>query len=158
MTWQKAASLSELSDKKRLLFKHKSKQIVLLELGSEIYAIDNRCPHRGHALMEGPIDSNRSLTCPWHRWKFDLKRGTCLTEGDDVRVYPVQIRNNEVWVDLSNPPLEHIQKNILESFKIAFGQNKLGRMTRDLIKLYYHRLDPLLAVQHAVEWACPRLL
>jgi hypothetical protein len=42
------------------------------------------------------------LTCHWHHARFDLASGgTFDLWADDVRAFPVEIRDGEVWVDLS---------------------------------------------------------
>jgi len=40
----------------------------------EIFALVNRCPHRGGPLSEG-IVSGTSVTCPLHNWVIDLASG-----------------------------------------------------------------------------------
>ncbi len=40
----------------------------------EVFALDNRCPHKGGPLSEG-IVHGRHVTCPLHNWVIDLKSG-----------------------------------------------------------------------------------
>jgi nitrite reductase (NADH) small subunit len=40
----------------------------------EIYALIDRCPHRGGPLSEG-IVSGRSVACPLHNWVIELDSG-----------------------------------------------------------------------------------
>jgi nitrite reductase (NADH) small subunit len=40
----------------------------------EIFALIDRCPHRGGPLSEG-IVSGKSVTCPLHNWVIDLATG-----------------------------------------------------------------------------------
>ena len=43
-----------------------------------------------------------SLTCHWHHARFDLESGGTFDQfADEARVFPVEIRDGEVWVDLS---------------------------------------------------------
>ncbi|GGE44476.1 tRNA-(guanine-N1)-methyltransferase [Agaricicola taiwanensis] len=49
-------------------------------VADEIYAIDNRCPHRGGPLSEGIVHGG-FVTCPLHNWVIDLKTG--LAQGAD---------------------------------------------------------------------------
>ena len=46
------------------------------------------------------------LTCNWHNWKFDLATGEALVGRDPVRTYPVELRDGEIFVDLTDPPAE----------------------------------------------------
>jgi nitrite reductase/ring-hydroxylating ferredoxin subunit len=75
-----------------------SEQIVLFKTEKGIFATENRCPHAGAFLHEGRV-KNKTLTCIWHGWKFDLENGKCLNEEwADLKTYPVEIENNEIFV------------------------------------------------------------
>lgn len=68
-----------------------------------VFAVDNRCPHMGFPLDRGTVHDG-ILTCHWHHARFDLASGgTFDLWADDTRVFPVEIRDDEVWVDLSPP-------------------------------------------------------
>jgi nitrite reductase/ring-hydroxylating ferredoxin subunit/uncharacterized membrane protein len=50
--------------------------VLLYRDGSDIYAIADKCSHRGGPLHEGEIDpSAHTVTCPWHGSRFKLKSG-----------------------------------------------------------------------------------
>jgi nitrite reductase/ring-hydroxylating ferredoxin subunit len=75
--------------------------LALIAHGDQIYAVDNRCPHMGFPLHRGTV-KDRILTCHWHHARFDLASGGTFDPwADDVRAFPVQIRDGEVWVDLT---------------------------------------------------------
>ncbi len=38
----------------------------------EVRAFQNACRHRGHALIDGPCEGLRRLTCPYHAWSYGL--------------------------------------------------------------------------------------
>ena len=79
----------------------KEHMLALFSRGEHIYAVDNRCPHLGFPLNRGTVKEG-ILTCHWHHARFDLASGGTFDQwADDVPVFPVQIRNGEVWVDLS---------------------------------------------------------
>lgn len=42
-----------------------------------IFAVHNRCPHKGGPLSEG-IVSGRMVACPLHNWVIDLSSGQAL--------------------------------------------------------------------------------
>jgi nitrite reductase (NADH) small subunit len=57
----------------------------------EVFALDNRCPHRGGPLAEG-IVHGRSVTCPLHNWVISLETGEA--QGADegaVRRHPLRV-------------------------------------------------------------------
>lgn len=43
----------------------------------EIFALINKCPHKGGPLSEG-IVSGRKVACPLHNWVIDLNSGTAV--------------------------------------------------------------------------------
>ena len=65
-----------------------------------VHAVDNRCPHMGFPLHRGSVRDG-ILTCHWHHARFDLKSGGTFDQfADEARIFPVEIRDSEVWVDL----------------------------------------------------------
>ena len=78
MSWTVAMPIDELRQKGPSLLRQGKKQIAVFEVGDQIFATDNRCPHEGYPLREGAVDENCVLTCNWHNWKFDLKSGENL--------------------------------------------------------------------------------
>lgn len=65
-----------------------------------VIVIDNACPHAGGNLSGGEVVDG-VVACPWHDWQFDLATGVCIHSADArVRVYPSEIRDGSVWVEL----------------------------------------------------------
>src|SRR5829696_255167 len=97
----RAASLQELRAAGRLVVHVDRHTLCLFADSGEVYAIDNRCPHMGFPLHRGTLQDG-ILTCHWHHARFDLTSGGTFDQfADEARVFPVEIRDNEVWVDLS---------------------------------------------------------
>ena len=66
-----------------------------------IYAVDNQCPHMGFPLDRGTVKDG-ILTCHWHHARFELASGGTFDQfAGDVRSFPVEIRDGEVWVDVA---------------------------------------------------------
>jgi nitrite reductase/ring-hydroxylating ferredoxin subunit len=75
--------------------------LALFNYGDGIYAVDNRCPHMGFPLSRGTVKDG-ILTCHWHHARFDIASGGTFDPwADDAPVFPVQVRDGEVWVDLA---------------------------------------------------------
>jgi nitrite reductase/ring-hydroxylating ferredoxin subunit len=97
----RAASLADVQAKGSLLVNLEKHVIVLFDSGDKVYAIDNRCPHMGFPLY-GSSCKDGIVTCPWHYARFDVKSGgTFDSWADDVRSFPVEIRDGDVWVNLA---------------------------------------------------------
>ena len=63
-----------------------------------LFALDDRCPHRGGPLSEGMVHG-ASVTCPLHNWVFDLNTGAALgADSGQVRVWPVRVRDGRVLI------------------------------------------------------------
>jgi nitrite reductase/ring-hydroxylating ferredoxin subunit len=73
--------------------------IAFFRTADRVFAVDNRCPHMGFPLDKGTVKDG-ILTCHWHHARFDMESGGTFDQwADDVRSFPVQIRNDGVWVD-----------------------------------------------------------
>ena len=73
--------------------------IAVIYHDGQVYAVDNRCPHMGFPLDRGSVKDG-ILTCHWHNARFDLASGGTFNPfADDVRSFPVTIKDGQVWVD-----------------------------------------------------------
>lgn len=97
----RVGQLADLQGAECVVVPVKEHTLALFSRGEHIYAVDNRCPHMGFPLNRGTVKEG-ILTCHWHHARFDLASGGTFDQwADDVPAFPVQIRNGEVWVDLS---------------------------------------------------------
>ena len=70
--------------------------------GNEVYAIEDKCPHKGGPLSEGIVHDG-CVTCPLHNLVIDLKSGEALEEGaGSVLCFPIELRSGQVFIDLSS--------------------------------------------------------
>jgi nitrite reductase/ring-hydroxylating ferredoxin subunit len=106
--------------------------LALFAQDGRVCAIDNRCPHMGFPLHRGTLHDS-ILTCHWHHARFDLATGgTFDLWADDVRAYPVEIRNGDVWVDLAlhEDSILHHRKRLQDGLKrnipLVIGKAALG--------------------------------
>lgn len=154
MGWEKAISLDELKTKRKVLFIHGSKQILVWQtLQGDVFALDNRCPHEGYPLKEGSLDESQSvLTCNWHNWKFDIKSGNCLLGADHVRTYPIRQEAGHVWVDLSPDEPQVVLQKSKKSFLTAFQKRQYGRIARELARLHFQGIEPTVLFPYIFEW------
>jgi len=60
--------------------------IMLYRANGAIYALANRCSHRGGPLHEGEIDG-QEVICPWHSSRFHLQDGS-VTSGPATAPQP----------------------------------------------------------------------
>ena len=97
----RAASLEDLQERGRLAVRVGGHALALFFDGGKVHAVDNRCPHMGFPLDRGTVDDGL-LTCHWHHARFDLESGGTFDQfADDARVFPTEVRDGDVWVDVS---------------------------------------------------------
>lgn len=133
--WVRATTLAELSEHGRARLAHGDKKIAVFRGASGVRAVDNRCPHQGYSLLQGDVKGD-VLTCQWHNWKFDLAQdGKCTFGGESVRSYPVDIRGDEVWVDVTDPAPDEISPVLFASLREAMGKVEVDRIARDTARL-----------------------
>lgn len=100
MTWTLACRLSELESgpQERMIG---SVVLALFKTEDQVYAVDAMCAHQGGPLAQGSLDG-KCLTCPWHGWQYDVSNGHNLLTGRKmIETYPVEVREEEVWVEIT---------------------------------------------------------
>ena len=107
--------------------------IAVFYYNDRAYAVDNRCPHMGFPLDRGSL-KDEILTCHWHHTRFDLLTGGTFDPfADDVRTFPVNISDGEVWVNPSPPTrdeLKHwsarLRDGLQHNIRLVIAKSVLG--------------------------------
>jgi nitrite reductase (NADH) small subunit len=63
----------------------------------QVFAIDDRCPHKGGPLSEGIVHGT-AVTCPLHAAVFDLTTGQS-TDDWQVQTHAVRVEAGRVMLD-----------------------------------------------------------
>ena len=72
-----------------------------------IFALDNRCPHRGGPLADGLVGGDEVI-CPLHSWRFDLASGRGLTDPCGVRGHSVRVEHGRVYLRVGDQNAEPV--------------------------------------------------
>ena len=97
----RAARLGDVRAAGRASVRVAGHSLALFFHDGNVHAVDNRCPHMGFPLHRGTLQDG-ILTCHWHHARFDLRSGETFDQfADEARVFPVEVRDGEVWVDVS---------------------------------------------------------
>ena len=94
--------------------------ILFVRDGGEVFALADRCLHRGTPMRFAKRDFPGTLSCIYHGWCYDLRTGklvAALTDGPDcplvgkvaIKTYPVEERFGLIWIYMGTgtpPPLE----------------------------------------------------
>ena len=163
----RATDIDSVRTKGRRVVKVGGKQIALFSTGGgdgntpQIRACNNRCPHEGYPLIEGTLSEDQGtgaclLTCNWHNWKFDLEDGETLVGGDKLRLYPVRIEDNDIFVDISDPPPEEQINAALGNIEDAMRRHEYDRIAREVARLTKAGGNPATAISRAVAYSHDR--
>lgn len=100
--WSDAGMADDIPRQGALVFKTRHGNVALFRtLDDEYFALLDRCPHRGGPLSQGIVHGCK-ITCPLHGWHIDLTTGSAVApDVGQVRTFPVQLRDNRLWVDFS---------------------------------------------------------
>ncbi|HEU5270619.1 MAG TPA: Rieske 2Fe-2S domain-containing protein [Jatrophihabitans sp.] len=82
--WQDTLAEAELIDNQPTLVHAAGLPVLLIRRGGELFALDDRCSHRGGPLHEGQLSGDGCISCPWHGSRFRLAGGE-VVDGPAVR-------------------------------------------------------------------------
>ncbi|HWV25760.1 MAG TPA: non-heme iron oxygenase ferredoxin subunit [Aeromicrobium sp.] len=104
MTFQKAADLSQITDGAALAIELDGKDVVLIGVGDQVFAMEDMCSHAAVPLSEGDVEGCE-IECWLHGSRFDVRTGAALNPPavSPVPTYATQIDGDVVLVDLDTP-------------------------------------------------------
>jgi nitrite reductase (NADH) small subunit len=107
---------AELPPGARRILTVDGRSIGVFNVGGELYALHNGCPHKGGPLCEGRVcgttlptdgykfDYGREgefVRCAWHGWEFEIATGQALADPKvRARTYPVFVEDGQVVIRL----------------------------------------------------------
>jgi nitrite reductase (NADH) small subunit len=75
MNWLDICALEEINALgSRIIAGPKGDIAIFRTSDDEVFALDDRCPHKGGPLSQGLIYGKR-VACPLHNWQIDLESG-----------------------------------------------------------------------------------
>ncbi|MDO9556329.1 MAG: ferredoxin-thioredoxin reductase catalytic domain-containing protein [Coriobacteriia bacterium] len=89
--------VEDLADGQVRHIKIGKRDIALVRVGEEYFALSNLCRHAYGPLSDGVLDGCY-LMCPWHGWRYDVRDGSTDHPDADVRTYEVVMRDGLVMV------------------------------------------------------------
>ena len=95
----KAGTLENISDQRPLRFLAGDTDVVVFQSQREFFAAENSCPHQHFSLLHQGELHDCTVTCPMHGWKFDLRTGNAMNGNGKLRMFSVDVRGKEIWVE-----------------------------------------------------------
>tara|TARA_B100001179_G_scaffold42619_1_gene28097 strand:- start:1069 stop:1377 length:309 start_codon:yes stop_codon:yes gene_type:complete len=77
------------------------KDIVVMNIDGNYFAINDTCTHAGGSLSEGKVEGS-IITCDWHGAQFDCKSGKLVkfpAKINDLESYSVVIESDTIFVE-----------------------------------------------------------
>jgi nitrite reductase/ring-hydroxylating ferredoxin subunit len=68
------------------------REVLIVNVQKEYYALSNKCPHAGGSLSEGKLDHN-IITCLKHGAEIDVITGKIVVEDDDEEEKEIRLLN-----------------------------------------------------------------
>lgn len=75
------------------------RDLAVIRVGDDVFALSNLCRHAFGPLSEGFADGFH-LMCPWHGWRYDVRDGTTDHPNADVSTFPTTLRDDVVYVSV----------------------------------------------------------
>jgi nitrite reductase (NADH) small subunit len=77
---------------------------VFRALDDTVFAIEDRCPHKGGPLSQGIVHGH-AVTCPLHNWVIDLQSGEAAApDVGCVKRIPIRVEDGRVLLSLPGAP------------------------------------------------------
>lgn len=99
--WQDVCPTEDIPEDDVIAQVVRDREIALYEVEGDFFATDNLCTHGQARLSDGFLEDGE-IECPLHQGRFCVKSGKAMCEPltKNVRVYPVKVSGERVWVDL----------------------------------------------------------
>ena len=100
-TWIEVGRLEDIPQRGARVVKAPDGDIAVFRTADdEVYALRDRCPHRGGPLSQG-IVHDRKVACPLHDWKIHLDSGEAVAPDEGcTATFPVRVEEGVVYLRL----------------------------------------------------------
>lgn len=111
--WMEIGGLEDLPKRGARVVRTPAGEIAVFRTGGgELFALMNRCPHRGGPLAEGIVHGT-NVTCPLHGWVIDLTTGDAVSPDRGCALaYPIALHGGRVRLYLKPVPATHAEDGV----------------------------------------------
>ncbi|MCB1503942.1 MAG: nitrite reductase small subunit NirD [Hyphomicrobiaceae bacterium] len=98
--WLEIGALEDIPRRGARVLKTKHGCIAMFRtMDDEVFAIDDKCPHRGGPLSQGIVHGN-AVTCPLHNWVISLETGAAMgADEGQVKTHRVRVDQGKIFID-----------------------------------------------------------
>lgn len=106
MNWLDICSLDEINPLgSRVVAGPKGDIAIFRAADDQVFALDDRCPHKGGPLSQGLIYGKR-VACPLHNWQIELESSEAVAPDQGcAHRHPVRVENGRVLLGLDSVAL-----------------------------------------------------
>ncbi len=103
MNWIQVGQLSDIPRQGSRVIKTSKGEIALFRsVDDEVFALDNRCPHKGGPLSQGIVHGKR-VTCPLHSWVIALETGEAVApDVGCAHRYEMRVAHGVLFLEVGN--------------------------------------------------------
>jgi nitrite reductase/ring-hydroxylating ferredoxin subunit len=102
MTWHKVADMEAAlpwQDNDMCVVQAGDKKVTIARHNNELCSFAYKCPHASGILADGHINAAGLVTCPLHRYRFDIKNGRNPSgEGYYLKTYQTEKRDDGIYI------------------------------------------------------------
>ncbi len=101
MNWIQVGKLEDIPRQgSRVVNTAKGEIALFRSVDDQLFALNNRCPHKGGPLSQGIVHGKR-VTCPLHNWMIDLETGNAVSpDVGCAHRHEVKVEDNMVLLGL----------------------------------------------------------
>ena len=110
------ARAAEIPPGSRKLVRVAGRDIVIFNINGELFALSDKCPHKGGSLSRGKLSGavvssepgkyqysrpGEIIRCPWHAWEFDVRTGRSWCDPQRMRLmnYAISVEPGTTLVE-----------------------------------------------------------
>ena len=93
------AKISEIPSFGKKVVSVSGREILLVNVKGNIFAVENECPHQG-APMNAAVVKEGYISCPRHGYRFSLTDGKCVDHPEfELKTFLVQLDGDDILIE-----------------------------------------------------------
>ena len=126
-SYVEVTKIEEISSGKMKHVELGGKEIVVANLNSKFYAMDDRCGHMNALLSMGNISNDGVVTCPFHGARFDITTGKKVKEpvlapSQEMEPLPKTWQN---YMEHAGQLMSHIKTYDQQTYEVLVDGNRI---------------------------------
>ena len=126
-SYVEVAKIEEIPSGKMKHVELDGKEIVVANLNSKFYAMDDRCGHMNALLSMGNISNDSVVTCPFHGARFDITTGKKVKEpvlapSQEMEPLPKTWQN---YMEHAGQLMSHIKTYDQQTYEVLVDGNRI---------------------------------